>query len=154
MPPADMEAKLDLSRFLAHVTESAVLLGSDGQTVPQPTEAYQVLRKVVESMRARGDDRRPSRQRFSTQEAADFLGISRPTLVKVLEPGEIAYERPASGQHRRVRLSEVLEYQTRKRQERRTTLDQMTADTVAAGLYDEALDYREALQTARKRRAS
>ncbi|MFV0452665.1 MAG: excisionase family DNA-binding protein, partial [Propioniciclava sp.] len=37
-----------------------------------------------------------------TQEAADFLGISRPTLVKLLEQGEIAYERPAAGRHRRV----------------------------------------------------
>lgn len=43
LPPADMEAMLDLSRFLARVTEPAALLGPDGQTVPLPIEAYQVL---------------------------------------------------------------------------------------------------------------
>lgn len=43
---------LDLSRFLAQVSEPAALLGPDGQTVPLPMEAYQVLVKVAESMRA------------------------------------------------------------------------------------------------------
>lgn|GEM_PF-102110 len=155
LPPADMEAMLDLSRFLAHVTEPAALLGPDGQTVPLPIEAYQVLVKVVESMRAgKAITVAPLDQRLTTQEAADFLGISRPTLVKLLEQGEISYERPAAGRHRRVRLSDVLAYQVRKRQERRVTLDQMTADAVEAGLYDVVPDYSEALRAARKRRAS
>lgn len=153
LPPADMEAMLDLSRFLAQVTEPAALLGPDGQTVPLPMEAYEVLVKVVQSMRAgKAITVAPLDQRLTTQEAADFLGISRPTLVKLLERGEIAYERPAAGRHRRVLLSDVLDYQTRRRQQRRTTLDQMTADAVEAGLYDDAPDYSEALRTARKRR--
>ena len=109
----------------------------------------------VESMRAgKAITVAPLDQRLTTQEAADFLGISRPTLVKLLEQGEIPYERPAAGRHRRVRLSDVLDYQIRKRQERRTTLDQMTADAAEAGLYDEVPDYSEALRRARKRRAS
>lgn len=95
----------------------------------------------------------PLDQRLTTQEAADFLGISRPTLVKLLETEQISYERPGAGRHRRVRLSDVLDYQNRKRQERRRTLDQMTAGAAGAGLYDEVPDYSEALRTARKRRA-
>lgn len=152
LPPADTEEMLDLSRFLANVTAPATLLAPDGQTVPLPMEAYRVLVKVVESMRAgKAITVAPLDQRLTTQEAADFLGISRPTLVKLLEQGEIAYERPVAGRHRRVRLSDVLDYQIRKRQERRTTLDQMTADAAEAGLYDKV---REALRTVRKRRAS
>lgn len=155
LPPADMEAMLDLSRFLAHITEPAALLGPDGQTVPLPMEAYQVLVKVVESMRAgKAITVAPLDQRLTTQEAADFLGISRPTLVKLLEQGEIAYERPAAGRHRRMRLSDVLDYQRRKREERRTTLDQITAEAAEAGLYEEVPDYSEALRKARKHRAS
>jgi len=57
----------------------------------------------------------PLDQRLTTQEAANFLGISRPTLVKLLGQGEISYERPAAGRHRRVRLNDVLDYQRRKR---------------------------------------
>ena len=155
LPPADMEAMVDLSRFLAHVTEPAALLGPEGQTVPLPMEAYQVLVKVVESMRAgKAITVAPLDQRLTTQEAADFLGISRPTLVKLLEQGEIAYERPAAGRHRRMRLSDVLDYQRRKREERRTTLDQITAEAAEAGLYEEVPDYSEALRKARKHRAS
>lgn len=83
LPPADMEAMLDLSRFLAHVAEPAALLGPDGRTVPLPMEAYRVLVTVVESMRAgKAITVAPLDQRSATQEAADFLGISRPTLVK------------------------------------------------------------------------
>lgn len=155
LPPADMEPMLDLSRFLHHITEPAALLGPDGQTVPLPMEAFQVLVKVVEAMRAgKAITVAPLDQRLTTQEAADFLGISRPTLVKLLEQGEVPYERPAAGRHRRVRLSDVLDYQIRKRQERRITLDQMTADAVDAGLYDQVPDYGEALRAARKRRAN
>lgn len=155
LPPADMEAMLDLSRFLAHVTEPAALLGPDGQTVPLPMEAYQVLVKVVDSMRAgKAITVAPLDQRLTTQEAADFLGISRPTLVKLLEQGEISYERPGAGRHRRVRLDDVLGYQFRKRAERRAALDELTAQAADAGLYDEIPDYSAALREARKRRAN
>jgi excisionase family DNA binding protein len=41
----------------------------------------------------------PRTQRLTTQEAADFLGISRPTLVKLLEDGKIPFDQP--GRHRR-----------------------------------------------------
>jgi len=90
LPPANMEAMLDLSRFLENVSEPAALLGPDGQTVPIPMEAYKVLVKVVASMRAgKAITIAPLDQRLTTQEAANFLGISRPTLVKLLEQGEI-----------------------------------------------------------------
>ncbi len=155
LPPADMEAMLDLSRFLSHVTEPAALLGPDGQTVPLPMEAYQVLVKVVESMRAgKAITVAPLDQRLTTQEAADFLGISRPTLVKLLEQGEISYERPGAGRHRRVRLDDVLGYQLRKRAERRLALDELTAQAADAGLYDDVPDYSAALREVRKRRAN
>ena len=154
LPPADMEAMLDLSRFLENVSVPAALLGPDGQTVPLPMEAYKVLVKVVASMRAgKAITIAPLDQRLTTQEAANFLGISRPTLVKLLEQGEISYERPAAGRHRRVRLNDVLDYQRRKRAGRRATLDELTEQAAEAGLYDGVADYTEALNAARKRHA-
>ena len=152
LPPADMDAMLDLSRFLENMTAPAALLGPDGQTVPLPMEAYEVLVRVVESMGAgKAITVAPLDQLLTTQEAADFLGISRPTLVKLLEQGKIAYVCPGAGRHRRVRLSDVLSYQARKRESRRATLDQMTAEAAEAGLYDGVPDYGEALKAARKR---
>ena len=138
LPPADMEGMLDLSRFLSHVSPPLTLLGPDGETVLLPAEAYQALVKIVEPMRAgKAVTVAPLDQLLTTQEAANFLGISRPTLVKLLEQGEISYQRPAAGRHRRVRLSDVLDYQSRRREERRTALDQMTGEAAEAGLYGE-----------------
>ncbi len=154
LPPADLDGMLDLSRFLSHVPAPAALLGPDGETVPLPMEAYQVLVKVVESMRAgKAITVAPLDQLLTTQEAANFLGISRPTVVKLLEQGEISYERPAAGRHRRVRLNDLLDYQRRKRAERRSALDELTEQAAGAGLYEEVPDYSDALRAARKRRA-
>ena len=125
---------LDLSRFLDKVTEPAALLGPDGQTVALPLEAYRVLVDVVHAMRdGKAITVAPIDQLLTTQQAADFLGISRPTLVKLLESDEIPHESPGAGRHRRVRLRDVLDYQERKRSRRRLALDELTQDAVGAG---------------------
>ena len=63
--------------------------------MPLPEEVYRVVVEVVEAMReGKIITLVPRTQRLTTQEAADFLGISRPTLVKLLEDGKIPL-RPA-----------------------------------------------------------
>lgn len=151
LPPADMHAMLDLSRFLEHHAEPAALLGPDGEQVPLPIEVYGILVKVVEAMRAgKAITLAPLDQRLTTQQAADLLGISRPTLVKLLDGNEIPYEQPSGGRHRRLRLSDVLDYRERRRAERRSRLAEMTRQAAEDGLYEaSADDYREALERAR-----
>lgn len=63
---------------------------------------------------------------LSTQEAAEMLGVSRPTLVRLLEEGEIPFEKPS--RHRRVNLSDLLEYKSRISERRSAVLAEMTAD--------------------------
>src|SRR3546814_6595386 len=75
----------------------------------------------------------PVHQRLTTQEAADLLGISRPTVVKLLESGEIPFEQP--GRHRRVRLADVLAYRERASAARRAALDRMVELADEADLY-------------------
>ena len=126
-PPQDLSALLDLGRFLDLHAEPALLLGPDGEQVPLPEEIYRILASVVEAMReGKAVTVVPRTQRLTTQEAADFLGVSRPTLVKLLEEGKIPYDQPA--RHRRVLLSDVLGYLDRQRQHRREALDRMTGD--------------------------
>jgi excisionase family DNA binding protein len=76
----------------------------------------------------------PHNTMLTTQEAADLLDISRPTLVRLLTDREIPYS--VRGRHRRVLLRDVLDYRERTRQERRQTLDEMVAAGEDAGLYD------------------
>ena len=75
---------------------------------------------------------------LTTSQAAQLLGISRPTLVRLLESGEIPFEQPA--RHRRVRLADVLAYQERARRARAAGLDEMVRTSEEAGLYDSTDD--------------
>lgn len=55
----------------------------------------------------------------STQEAADFLEVSRPHVVRLLEKGDIPFTK--AGTHRRIKISDLIAYQktlkaTRKKQ--------------------------------------
>ena len=59
-------------------------------------------------MRGQGHHPRAAHQRLTAQEAADFLGVSRPTMVKLLEDGKIPYEQP--GRHRRILFTDLLAY--------------------------------------------
>jgi excisionase family DNA binding protein len=94
-----------------------------------------VLRDVVDAL-ARGQaiTVAPRDLTLTTQEAADLLGISRPTLVKLLERGEIPFDQP--GRHRRVKLTDVLDYQQRARRQRREALRRIVEISEDMGLYD------------------
>lgn len=152
-PPRDLNALLDLGRFLEMHAEPALLLGPDGEQVPLPEEVYRLLVEVVQAMReGKVITLVPHTQRLTTQEAADFLGVSRPTLVKLLEEGKIPFDQP--GRHRRVLFSDLLAFRERQRTERRAILDRMTEEASEAGLYDDTMaDYAAALKRARKRSA-
>ena len=74
-------------------------------------------------------------RRLITQEAADLLGISRPTLVKLLKSGEIPFEQP--GRHRRVRLADVVAYRAKRSVEVRESLDRMVEIADESGMYEQ-----------------
>lgn len=144
---------LDLSRFLDHHPEPAALLGPDGQVVALPLEVFRVLESVVAAMReGKAITVAPVEQVLTTQEAAHFLGISRPTLVKLLESGAIDFEQPGAGRHRRVRLQDLIAYLDDRRTARREALDDLTREAADAGLYESDVDYTAALEAVRQRR--
>ena len=83
------------------------LSGSEaGDQVEIPHEVYQVLVKAVDAMRqGLAVTITPSSLTLTTQQAAELLGVTRPTVVKLLDEGRIPFEKP--GTHRRVRLEDV-----------------------------------------------
>lgn len=153
-PPQNLDLLLDLSHFLEHHDAHACLVGPDGEQVPIPEEIYRVLKQVIPEMRqGKAISLMPIGMRLTTQEAADFLGVSRPTLVKLLESGAIPFDKP--NRHRRVRLADLVRYQEQRRTARRAALDAATTEAGELGIYDgAAVDYESALRRARRRRAA
>ncbi|MFF0910926.1 excisionase family DNA-binding protein [Microbacterium enclense] len=92
----------------------------------------------------------PIDRQLTTQQAATLLGVSRNTLVRLLDEHELPFERLGESRHRRLRLQDVLAYRDRKREERRSRLDEMTRQAHDDGLSDaDASDYAGALRRAR-----
>lgn len=93
----------------------------------------------------------PIDRQLTTQQAASLLGISRSTLVRLLDENELPFDRLGDSRHRRLRLHDVLAYRERKRLDRRARLDELTRQADEDGLYDADGDaYRAALSEARK----
>lgn len=92
------------------------LVNADGTRLEVPTPVFEALVQVATAMaREQGVTVMPLNALLTTQEAADLLGISRPTLVRLLEDGEISFEQ--RGRHRRILLSDLLAYQEKMRRE-------------------------------------
>jgi len=91
------------------------LSGADsGEQVEIPAEVHQVLQQVVEAMRqGLAVTIVPQTMVLTTQQAADLLGVSRPTLIKLLGDNKIPYER--IGTHRRIQLRDLLTYRDQRR---------------------------------------
>jgi excisionase family DNA binding protein len=80
----------------------------------------------------------PENEAFTTQAAANYLGVSRQHLVDLLEKKEIPYHKV--GTHRRVTFKDLLAYERKRDRTRREVLDKLAAAVDAAGLYDSAGD--------------
>lgn len=139
LPPTDPAERLELDELatlLSRAPANAALVTPDGTLVHLPPAVYEVLSQVITAMRAgRAITVAPLAQRLTTQEAADLLGISRPTMIKLLDDGKLPFEQP--GRHRRIRLDDLLAYRDERRQERGKALDELVRQTDALGLYDE-----------------
>lgn len=85
------------------------LVSKDGKRYELPENILEPLLLIAQSLvDGKAVSVVPLDQILTTQEAADFLGISRPTFVSLLERGEVPFEK--LNRHRRVRLSDVVAY--------------------------------------------
>ncbi|WP_083390777.1 excisionase family DNA-binding protein [Parafrankia soli] len=75
----------------------------------------------------------PDSAEVTTQQAADFLTVSRPYSIRLLESGEILF--CLVGTHRRVRFRDLHEYRSRDDLERRGAADDLTGLTQELGMY-------------------
>ncbi len=136
LPDQDRGGLAEVHDFLvAHETAGRgrvapryLLAGSDpGDQVEIPASVYGVLRQVIEAMsRGLAVTVVPQAQTLTTQQAAELLGVSRPTLIRLLKTERIPFERV--GTHRRVLLRDALEYRERRRAEQYKALEASSVD--------------------------
>ena len=76
----------------------------------------------------------PDHAELTTQQAADFLNVSRPWIIKLIERKELPHR--MVGTHRRVLFSELRAYREHLNAARRTALDELVAEDQALGEYE------------------
>lgn len=76
------------------------------------SQLHDILKQAAEALTAgRSVSILTRRQEITTQQAADILGVSRPTVVRLIEDGEIPATVPGAVR-RKLLLEDVLEYRT------------------------------------------
>lgn len=99
----------------------------EGEQIELPEALYRILVQVVDAMAAgKAVTVTPQEPQLTTQQAADLLGVSRPTVVRLIESGEIRAER--NGSRRRLLLGDVLAYRELRRQRQYAMLDATAVD--------------------------
>jgi excisionase family DNA binding protein len=97
------------------------------ETLELPAGAVKLLMAILEDMAAgRAVTLVPHNAELTTQEGADFLNVSRPFFIQLLEQRQIPFR--LVGTHRRVRFEDVLQYKEDIDSKRRGVLDKLTAE--------------------------
>jgi excisionase family DNA binding protein len=132
--PSEADAVLakETSRVLAsHLRDGdpvklRIVGDSSRETVALPASAAQLLIRLLEEMsRGNAVTLIPVHAELTTQEAADMLNISRPSLIQLLDEGKIEYRRV--GTHRRVRFESLMKYKRQAETARRAALAELAA---------------------------
>src|SRR5699024_6978720 len=129
-----MERRIDSSSFeggqvqeLANVLKSKnlpALVDSNGKRTELPKPIFDMLTDVVEQLQnGRSIIMMPEDETFTTQAAANFLGVSRQYLVNLLEDGEIDFYHV--GTHCRVKFKDLRAYKQERDGKRREGLDKL-----------------------------
>lgn len=88
---------------------------NEGEHIEIPENLHAILVQVVRAMSAgKAVVVSPVAMKLTTHQAADMLGVSRPTVVRLIEDGKLPADR--TGTRRSLLLDDVLAYQQRRRQ--------------------------------------
>jgi excisionase family DNA binding protein len=121
---AVLDAQLESALRSSGDQPTAVVVG-DGEPIELPAETLKTLHKVVHGL-ASGTE--PT---LTTTEAAEFLGVSRPYLTRLLKAGKIPYRK--TGNRHLVPASALREFKT-KRDRQLDQLDRLATAEEDLGL--------------------
>ncbi|MEY3813187.1 MAG: hypothetical protein RL495_1134 [Verrucomicrobiota bacterium] len=135
-PPKDKRALEKLER-IAGLTivrrKQPCLVDSEGREIPLPEQLFGLVVKVAGDLQAgRSVVVISGEQAMTPQAAADFLGMSRQFLARLMDEGAIAFHKV--GSHRRLTFKDVQQFASKRAQSRRATLEKLRDKMHAAGV--------------------
>lgn len=114
--------------------DHVALIKADGTRVELPAPLFDHLMRIVHTLRqGSAVVMLPEDETFTTQAAANFLGMSRQSLVNLLQSNRIPFH--SVGAHRRIYFKDLLAYREERDKVRRNTLDDLGREIRDAGLY-------------------
>ena len=105
----------------------------DGRVLTLPVAAARLLEHLLTEM-AHGNAVTliPVHAELTTQEAADYLNVSRPYLIRLLEENAIRFHKV--GTHRRVRFQDLKAYKEQIDAKREKAMSELVAEAQELGL--------------------
>jgi len=134
--PEDTELALQASRMLSALRNADRALRvqlDDGSTLTLPRAATRLLQHLLTEMgQGNAVTLIPVHAELTTQEAADYLNVSRPFLIRLLTEARIPFRKV--GTHRRVKFSDLAAYNKRAEEERAAAMEELAAQSQALGM--------------------
>lgn len=140
LSPKDKEmvrvAQRCIMAALDHSCAASITLTTDtGEhpTVQVPPAALKLIGQLLGAMsEGRPIALMPTDQEFTTVEAANFLNVSRPFVIKEMEAGRLPHRKV--GSHRRIALEDLLAYGHQMRARQTHALEKMADNARDLGL--------------------
>lgn len=134
--PSEQDAELaaTASRALARASKDSLTVRlEDGAELLLPKAATRLLSHLLMEMgQGNAVTIIPIHAELTTQQAADYLNVSRPHLVGLLESGKLPHHK--TGTHRRVRFTDLSAYKQKFEAERKSALDELAAQAQREGM--------------------
>jgi excisionase family DNA binding protein len=143
-PPALSKPEQEMARVaqrcimeaLDHSRAAAITLTTDSGEHPSIAVPPAALKLIGQLLGAMSEGRPisviPAQREFTTVEAAHFLNVSRPFVIKEIEAGRLPHR--MVGTHRRIAFSALTEYAKRMHEQQNAALDRMADDARELGL--------------------
>lgn len=122
------QARVTLEQLRTDKSRSHYFVGSQsGNKAVVPDSVFKlVLGLLDEISKGHAVIVMPMQAELTTIDAADFLNVSRPHVIKLLEQGEIDYR--LVGKHRRILFQDLLRYKEKSKRQRLRSIAEMTAE--------------------------
>lgn len=124
-----------LARFSRHASVQVEVRDEQdvSETLILPATAVRLLTDVLGHLaEGRAVAVMPEEAQLTTQQAASFLNVSRPYLIKLVQAGEIPHQ--MVGTHRRILLRDLRDYRQQQADVSAAALDELVAEAEELGL--------------------